>query len=804
MPYGTRGTSRPSRRERIDTVSATLKGPSRDTVRLTIPVGGMTCAACQATVQRALSKEHGVLDASVNLMTESAAITFDPAVTTPTAIVGAIQRAGYDATLPSPRRDALADQEELDRARASEDQLLRRKAIVSGIIGVLAMIASVPLMTASPHGHVATDPFTAWVMRSLAPGLREIAPWMFAIDPGLLSWTLLAVTVFVMMWAGRHFYVRGWTGMRRRSPDMNTLIAIGTGAAFLYSAVATIAPALFTRHALAPDVYYEAVIIIIALILTGNALEARAKRKTSSALRSLAQLQPGSARLVRAGGDVDVPIEDVRSGDVVLVRPGERIPVDGEIVDGASAVDESMLTGEWMAVPKTAGDRVTGGTINSTGTFRYRATTLGADSVLARIVRVMREAQASRAPIQALADRISAIFVPAVLIIAAATFIIWMVAAGDGALARALAASVSVLIIACPCAMGLAVPTAVMVATGRGAQSGVLIKGGEALQRAGDVTLVALDKTGTVTEGRPSVTEVVVNGAGPIRDASELLRIAASLESVSEHPLADAIVRHARERGIVIESPREFVAVPGRGVRATVGGHSVTIGNEALLRESGGEVGALAGDLARVAEQGRTPVLLSVDGRLAGLIAVADPVRASARETVTELRKRGLEVVLITGDHEHTARALAREVGIDRVVARVSPEQKVEEIQRLRRAGNVVAMVGDGINDAPALASADVGIAIGTGTDVAIEAADVALMRGDPRGVVDAIDLSRRTMRTMRQNLFWAFVYNVIGIPIAAGVLYPAFGVLLNPILASAAMAFSSVSVVTNSLRLRA
>lgn len=785
-------------------MSATLKDPPRDTARITVPVGGMTCAACQATVQRALSRERGVLDASVNLMTERAAVTFDPTVTTPGTIVEAIQRVGYEAELPAPSRNVLAEQEELDRARQSEYERLRRKAIVSGIIGAVAMLVSIPLMTASPYGHVAADPFTAWVMRSLGPGLREVAPWLFAIDARVLSWSLLGATLFVMIWAGRHFYLRGWTGLRRRSPDMNTLIAIGTGAAFLYSAVATVAPGLFTRHALAPDVYYEAVIIIIALILTGNALEARAKRNTAAALRSLAELQPRSARVVRSGGDVDVPIEDVRRGDVVLVRPGERVPVDGEIVDGQSAVDESMLTGEWMAVPKGVGDRVTGGTINSTGTFRYRATTLGADSVLARIVRVMRDAQASRAPIQALADRISAIFVPAVIAIAAVTFVVWMVAAGDGALARALAASVSVLIIACPCAMGLAVPTAVMVATGRGAQSGLLIKGGEALQRAGDVTLVALDKTGTVTEGEPSVTEVLVDRAGPLRDEAELLRLAASLESVSEHPLADAIVRHARARGVAIEPPREFVAMPGRGVRATVGGTPVLIGNDGLMRESGIELTPLAGDLARVAEQGRTPILVSVDGRLAGLIAVADPLRPTARDTVGALRKRGLEVVLITGDHESTARAIARELGIDRVVARLSPDEKVEEVQRLRRSGHVVAMVGDGINDAPALASADVGIAIGTGTDVALEAADVALMRGDPRGIVDAIDLSRRTMRTMRQNLFWAFVYNVIGIPIAAGALYPAFGVLLNPILASAAMAFSSVSVVTNSLRLRA
>ena len=753
-------------------MTATIEKAPAPRMRVTIPVGGMTCAACQASVQRALSKEPGVLDASVNLMTESAAVTFDPAVTTPGALVGAIQRTGYDAKLPSSAPDTSAEQETRDRDQAREYERLRRKAIVSGIIGVVAMLASMPMMGGAAHSAT-------------------------------LSWALLAVTVFVMGWAGRHFYVRGWRGLRRRSPDMNTLIAIGTGAAFLYSAVATIAPGLFLRQGLAPDVYYEAVIIIIALILTGNTLEARAKRSTASALRALADLQPRTARLERGAGDVDVPVEEVRRGDIVLVRPGERIPVDGEIIAGESAVDESMITGEWMTVSKRSGDRVTGGTINRSGAFRYRATTLGADSVLARIVRVMRDAQASRAPVQALADRISAIFVPAVLAIAVATFAIWMLVGGTASLAHALATSVSVLIIACPCAMGLAVPTAVMVATGRGAQMGMLIKGGEALQRAGEVTLVALDKTGTVTAGRPTVTDIIAAPSARY-DSAELLRFAASAESASEHPLAEAIVRHASERGLGPARPETFEARPGRGIRAAIGGRAVAIGNEAFMRDNRVDVVPLVAELTRVAQAGKTPVLVAIDGQLAGLIAIADPLRPTAADTVRALRSRGLEVALITGDHERTAHAIAREAGIDRVVAGVSPEGKVAEVERLRASGHVVAMVGDGINDAPALAGADVGIAIGTGTDIALEAADVALMRGDPRGVVDAIDLSRRTMRTMRQNLFWAFIYNVIGIPIAAGVLYPAFGILLNPIFASAAMAFSSVSVVTNSLRLRA
>jgi Cu+-exporting ATPase len=748
-------------------MAATLERPAVPPARITIPVGGMTCAACQASVQRALSKQPGVLDAAVNLMTESAAVTFDPAVTTPAALVGAIQRTGYEAELPAAAQDAFGEQRARDEGQAREYQALKRKAIVSGIIGGIVMTVS-----------------------------------MSAMRAGALWWGMAVITLFVMTWAGRHFYVRGWRALRRRSPDMNTLIAIGTGAAFLYSATATVAPGLFLRHGLMPDVYYEAVIIIIALILTGNALEARAKRNTAAALRALASLQPKTARLERGADDVDVPVEQVRRGDVVLVRPGERIPVDGEIITGDSAVDESMITGEWMTVAKRAGDRVTGGTINRSGAFRYRATTLGADSVLARIVRVMRDAQASRAPVQALADRISAIFVPTVLAIALMTFVVWMLVAGSASLAHALVASVSVLIIACPCAMGLAVPTAVMVATGRGAQMGVLIKGGEALQRAGEVTLVALDKTGTVTEGRPTVTDVIP--ATNRLSADAVLGLAASVESASEHPLAEAIVRHATARGLVVERPAGFEARLGRGARGSVGGRLVAIGNAAFMRELGIDVSPLSAELARVAEDGKTPTVVAVDGALGGLLAIADPIRPTAAETVRALRDRGLEVVLITGDHERTAHAVARAVGIDHVVAGVSPEGKVAEVERLRASGQVVAMVGDGINDAPALASADVGIAIGTGTDIALEAADVALMRGDPRGVIDAIDLSRRTMRIMRQNLFWAFVYNVIGIPIAAGVLYPAFGVLLNPIFASAAMAFSSVSVVTNSLRLRA
>jgi P-type Cu+ transporter len=808
--------------------------------KIVIPVTGMTCAACQGRVQRTLSKTPGVVDASVNLMMGNATVAYDPVATSPETLVERIRATGYGAELPRVERSAFEEQAARDEEQAEEFHELRRKAVVSGAVGVVAMVLSMPLMAGGAHtAHgPAGDPFMRWAMESLTPVLRSAAPWLYAIPPAALSYGLLFLTVAVMAWAGRHFYTRAWAAFRHRAADMNTLIAIGTGAAFVYSAIATVAPGLFLRSGVAPDVYYEAVIIIIALILTGNAFEARAKRRTSAALRALAQLQPKTARVVRAGRDgpeeVDLPTEQVQAGDTLVVRPGERVAVDGEIVQGQSAVDESMLTGESIPVAKSAGDRVIGGTINGTGTFRYRATALGADSVLAQIVRLMRDAQGSRAPIQKLADRISAVFVPVVIAIAVLTFIAWFTAvqaggaSGGEATVRAFAAAVAVLIIACPCAMGLAVPTAVMVATGKGAELGVLIKGGEALQRAGDVTTVVLDKTGTVTEGKPAVTDLLVADCwGPppetqsdadrhadqhrsdaARTESErredvLLALAASLEASSEHPLAGAIVRHARERGLRLVPTETFHSATGRGAIGTVRGRAVAVGNEGLMGEWAVDVSPLRAEAERLAGEAKTPMYVAVDGHLAGLVAVADPLKATSREAIRRLHGMGLDVVMVTGDNQRTAEAVAREAGIDHVAAGVLPEGKVGEIERLQGSGRVVAMVGDGVNDAPALARADVGIAIGTGTDVAVEAADVALMRGDLLGVAQAIQLSRRTMRTMKQNLFWAFVYNVIGIPVAAGLLYPAFGLLLSPILASAAMAFSSVSVVTNSLRLR-
>ena len=783
--------------------------PERETVRekVTIPVSGMTCAACSGRVQRALEKQPGVQQAAVNLMLRNATVDFDPAATSAGALVDAIRATGYGADLAHPDRSAFDEQEAQDRAHDEEFRELRVKAGVSFAVAVIAMIVSMPLMAVGEHAHGATvDPFMRWAMEWLSPTLRSALPWLYAIPRAALAWGLLAATLGVMAWAGRHFYTRAWAAFRHHSADMNTLVAVGTGAAFVYSVAATVAPEFFLRRGVQPDVYYEAVVFIIALILAGNAMEARAKRQTSAALRALAELQPTTARVLRGDAEMDVPVEEVRHGDAVVVRPGERIPVDGEVVSGSSAVDESMLTGESMPVQKGAGDRVIGGTINRTGAFQYRATTLGADSVLARIVRLMRDAQGSRAPIQRLADRISAVFVPIVLSIAIATFVVWFVVANEAPGVRAFAAAVAVLIIACPCAMGLAVPTAVMVSTGKGAEYGVLIKGGEALQRAGDLTTVVLDKTGTVTEGRPTVTELALAPSVKgdlLASEDELLRLVASLETRSEHPLADAIVTRARDAGLALAAPDAFESVTGRGAVGVVEGRAVAAGNAQLMSDYSIVVDPLQDDAARLAGEGKTPMYVAVDGRLAGLVAVSDPIKESSRAAVRRLRGMGLEVVMLTGDNRHTAEAVAREAGIERVVAEVLPEGKVAEIERLQAAGRVVAMVGDGINDAPALARADVGIAIGTGTDIAAEAADVVLMRGDLRGVVTAIGLSKATLRTVKQNLFWAFIYNVVGIPVAAGVLYPAFGLLLSPILASAAMAFSSVSVVANSLRLR-
>ena len=770
--------------------------------RVTLPVEGMTCAACQANVQRALTATPGVEKAAVNLMMHQATIHYDPAATNPAKLVSAINDTGYVSRLPSAEpASTIVEDDAREAAQAREYGTLRIRALLSLAIGALAMAASMPLM--SGGGHHPSDPVIAWSMETLDPLIRGAAPWLYAIDPNALSLALLTATVAVMGWAGRHFYVRAWKGLRHRTADMNTLIAIGTAAAFAYSVVATLAPSLFVAGDARPDVYYEAIIIIIALVLLGNAMEARAKRNTTRALRQLAKLQPSTARVRRDGHDVDVAIADVRSGDLIVVRPGERIPVDGVVQRGAGAVDESMLTGESLPVEKQPGDRVIGATINTSGSLEIEATSVGAASVLARIVQLMKDAQGSQAPIQRLADRISSIFVPTVLSIAVATFALWMIVPDAPSFAQALTAAVAVLIIACPCAMGLAVPTAVMVASGRGAAAGVLIKGGEPLERLAGVDTIVFDKTGTLTEGRPTVVDVWTADG---RDRNEIVRLVATVEAASEHPLAKAIVGYASALPAAATAIRNSVsieAIAGKGVTAAVDGQQVRVGTDAFLTEAGVDTAAVRDVIAGWAADARTVVLAAVDGRLAAAFAIADTLRANAPAVIASLQRRGLRVVMLSGDRRPTAEAVARQAGVTEVIAEVLPDGKVDAIRSLKHGDRTVAMVGDGLNDAPALAQADVGIAMASGTDIAGEAASVTLMRNDLAGVEHAIVLSRKTMRTMKQNLFWAFVYNVVGIPIAAGVLYPAFGILLSPILASAAMAFSSVSVVSNSLRLR-
>jgi Cu+-exporting ATPase len=736
------------------------------TSRISIPVTGMTCAACQARVQRALATAPGVEEASVNLLLHNATVEFDPSATSPEQLVAAIRDTGYDASVPAEPGEstwsaAFAQEEEREQTAAAEERALAWKAGVSLVVGIGAMLVMQPMV-------------------------------------------MLLLTTAIMIWAGRQFYVRAWAALRHGGSDMNTLIAVGTGAAYIYSVFATLAPNVFLERGLAPDVYYEAVVLIIALILSGNWLEARAKRRTSAALRGLVSLQPKTARVLRDGREVELAVEQVRRGDSFLVRPGERVPVDGAITSGESAVDESMLTGESRPVLKSTGARIVGGTMNGSGALQATATTLGEESALARIVTLMRQAQASRAPIQRLADRVSAVFVPTVIAIAIVTFIAWLVVgrATGVTVVHAFAASIAVLIIACPCAMGLAVPTAVMVATGKGAEMGLLIKGGEALERAGAIDTVVIDKTGTLTTGSPSVTDLLVQVG--VRQ-EDMLRVVAAVERLSEHPLASAIVRYAHERGIEPPAATEFETVsdPGRGVEGRVGGLEVIAGNEVMMEAHGVDTSPLSADAARLAADAKSIVFVAEEGRLLGILGVADPIRATSAPAIRALAAMNLDVVLLTGDNRLTADAIAREANIDTVIAEVLPEGKVDEVRRLQDEGHVVAMVGDGINDAPALAQADVGFALSSGTDIAIDASDVTVMRPDLMAVADGIALARRTMRTMRQNLFWAFVYNVVGIPIAAGVLYPLFGVLLNPVIASAAMALSSVSVISNSLRLR-
>lgn len=739
----------------------------------------------------------GVISATANQASEEAYVDYVPGVTRPAELHEAIREAGYEPV------EAIREEDPEQREREAHEReyrILRKKFWVSIIVGAVAMVASFPLM--QREVGMGEDLFSRAV-EPINDALDGVLPWLYRMDPDWLRWGLPVLSLPIVFWAGAQFYTRAWASFKHRVADMNTLIALGTGAAFVYSAVVTVWPGLFIRAGIPAEVYYEAGIIIIALILLGKVLEAKAKGRTSEAIKKLMGLQARTARIVRDGQEMDVPVEQVVPGDIVVVRPGEKLPVDGVVLEGESAVDESMLTGEPLPVTKRPGDEVIGVTINTTGSFRFEALKVGKDTALAQIVRLVEEAQGSKAPIQALADKVNAYFVPVVLALAVAAFVIWFDFGPAPALLFSLASAVSVLIIACPCAMGLATPAAIMVGTGRGAENGVLIRGGEALEKAHEIDTVVLDKTGTITEGRPALTDAVLAPGSRIAE-DEMLRLVASLERASEHPLGEAIVRGAEARGLSLSDAAGFRAVAGHGIHGQVDDREVLVGNAKLMRESQVDAAALEPEATHLAEDGKTPIYVAIDGVLAALIAVADPMKETSVDAIRRLHALGLQVAMLTGDNRRTAEAIARQVGIDRVLAEVLPAEKSQEVKRLQQEGKTVAMIGDGINDAPALAQADVGVAIGTGTDVAMEASDITLIGGDLGGVVTAIGLSRKTMSIIRQNLFWAFAYNVLGIPIAAGVLYPFLGILLSPILASAAMAFSSVSVVTNSLRLRA
>ncbi|MGH9486699.1 MAG: heavy metal translocating P-type ATPase [Terriglobales bacterium] len=747
-----------------------------------LPLEGMTCASCVRRIERALAQAPGVSRAQVNFATRRARVDYDPAQGTVAGMVAAVRAAGYEIPQAKPEADAGHD----EAARAE-----RRFWWALGL-GAAVMVVSM-LLEAAPAaalGSHALDPLMQW-MAPLNHALAGVLPWLARLGAGTLRWLLLALTVPVVVGPGRGFYQRAWAAARHGTADMNTLVSAGTGAAFIFSLLATAVPRLFTAHGIPANVYYEAVVWMIALILLGNWLEARARARTSDAVRKLMGLQPSQALVIQAGGsEAMMAIAALQPGMRVRVRPGERIPADGVVVSGASRVDESMLTGEPAPVAKRAGERVTGATLNGSGSLEVELERVGGDTALAQIVHLVEQAQGSRAPIQGVADRVAGVFVPAVIGIAVLTFVIWMLV-GPGLL-WAMIAAVTVLIIACPCAMGLAVPTAVMVGTGRGAEMGVLIRQAEALERAQAVTTILLDKTGTLTEGKPTLL-ALDPGAG--FRANELLRLAAAVERHSEHPLGAAVVAAARERGLTLPEAGGFAGEAGQGVSATVDGHGVQVGRPRAGAEIPPEWVA----------RGWTAIEVRVEGSHAGLLAVADALKPDAAAQVARWRSWGLKVALVTGDAAPAAQAVARAVGIapEEVEAGVLPGGKLEAVQRRQRAGEVVAMVGDGMNDAPALAQADVGIAIGSGTDVAMAAGNITLAGGGLAGVTTAITLSRATMRRIWQNLFWALVYNAIGIPIAAGVLYPWWGVLLSPVIASAAMAFSSVTVVSNSLRLR-
>ncbi|HBH01850.1 MAG: copper-translocating P-type ATPase [Candidatus Rokubacteria bacterium RBG_16_73_20] len=735
---------------------------------VTAPVRGMHCAACVGRVEHALTAVAGVEAASVNLATERATIAFDPARTDFARLREAVEAAGYELGEPPPPAEA-ADAVDRERAaREAEQREQRRKFTVGALLSAPVLLG----------------------------GMSHVVPGV----PALLSepWVLLALTTPVQFWVGWQFHRGFLHDLRYRTASMATLVSIGTGAAYFFSVAVTLWPHAFAGHGAVT--YYDVSAVVITLVVLGRWLEARARGRTSEAIRRLVSLAPRTARVLRDGREVDVPTAEVAVDDLVRIRPGERIPVDGVVTEGASTVDESMLTGESLPVAKAPEAKVYAGTVNRTGSFVFRAARVGSETTLARIIKLVEQAQGSRAPIQRMADRVAAVFVPIVLVLAALTFAVWWLLGPAPAGLLALTSAVAVLVIACPCAMGLATPTAIMVGTGRGAEFGVLIKSAAALELLHRCDTIVFDKTGTLTLGRPVVTDVVpADGATP----DEVLALAAAAEQGSEHPLGEAIVTRAKERGLALPPVDEFTTVPGQGIDAMAPDGRVLLGNRTLMDARGIEVGALAARAQALAAEGKTAMYLALAGRPLGLVAAADVLKPEAGAALATLRRLGLGVVMLTGDSRATAEAIARQAGVERVLAEVLPEDKTREIQRLQAEGRRVAMVGDGINDAPALAQADVGIAMGSGTDVAIEAADVTLMRGDLRGVVAAVELSRRTIRVIKENLVWAFGYNTLLIPVAAGVLYPLWGVLLSPILAGAAMAFSSVSVVTNSLRLK-
>lgn len=798
-------------REVTMSTKATHPAPevSPSSARVQLAVGGMTCAACQSAVQRALERTPGVTKATVSLMTHRAEVQYIPAEVSPESLAETVRNTGYDAELPSMAQTAFEEQDASDQAAEADYLSTKRKTLWALAAAVLSALLGMPLMgghslSHTPDGVTAFDPLMRWISLLFDAPLQYAMPWLYTIPLPVLRWVSAAIALWAMAWAGREFYVRAWKVALHRSTDMNTLIAIGTGAAFLYSLAVTVAHDAIVAAGAPAGVYYEPIVFILALVLLGNTFEKRAKRRTSSALRKLVDLQPREARIERGDQIVDVPVNELFPGDLVLLRPGERAPVDGEVVEGESAFDESMLTGESLPVEKQPGDPVLGGTVKLAGsratTLRYRVTRVGAESTLSRIVQMMRDAQSSQAPVQRLADRVSAVFVPTVMVISLLVFLAWMFIPQAPSLVMAFSAALSVLIIACPCAMGLAVPTAVMVATGRGAEMGILIKGGEPLERLGEATTVVFDKTGTLTEGRPSLTDVVPLGS--ISEA-DLVSAVAAVEQESEHPLADAIVRHAAELKLSLPSVSAFQALPGKGVEGIVDGRTVRVGTAKWLSDFGLDLARAEEIALSFGHQGKTPLLVAFDAELVAVLGLADAPRPEAKAAIARLHKRGLSVAMLTGDRQATAEAIAAQLGIDTVFAEVLPDTKRSAIQAMQARKETVVMVGDGVNDAPALVQSDVGIAMGSGADIAGEAADVSLMRNDPRAVADAIALSRVTMRVMRQNLFWAFFYNVIAIPVAAGALYPAWGILLSPVLAGAAMAFSSVSVVINSLRLK-